>query len=160
MDSSAIKAARAMWDAARPLEAGRILFEAMPEDDRPSWAGAVLRFCCAYTPTVPAEVKAVLDLTGTRSAWHRGHLVFDALRRLTLRIEGNEMPADTMLRGIVGVAENVAKVTYNATFPDDPFDADSGWWIASNVYWIQQRIADEAFDDRAWSVLSGQSLGE
>jgi hypothetical protein len=160
MDASSIRAARALWDAGKSLEAGRVLFEAMPAEERPSWAGTILQFCCDHAPTVPAEVAAVLELTRKRSEWHRGHKVFDALRRLTLRIERNEVPADTMLRGIVGVAENVAKVTYNATSPADPFDADSGWWIVSNVYWILQRIADKAFSDGAWGVLSGEPVGQ
>jgi len=156
MDASSIRAARVLWDAGKSLEAGRVLFEALPAGDRPFWAGAILQFCCEYAATIPPEVAAVLQLTHKRSEWHHGHEIFDALRRLTLRIERNEMPADAMLSGIVALAECVAKVTYNAISPGDPFDTDSGWWIVSNVDWIRQHIADKAFGDRAWNLLSGE----
>jgi hypothetical protein len=159
VDASSFAAVRALWDAGKALQAGRILFEAMPEQERPVWAGDILRFCCNYSSTVPAEVAAVLDLTRCNSEWHRGHEVFDTLRRLTLRIERDQVAADTITRGIIGVAENVAKVVYNATSPGDPFDAESGWWIVSNVYWMHQHITDETFAERAWIAMSSRVGG-
>src|SRR5262245_46768010 len=48
-----------------------------------------------------------------------GHVAFRAVRRLTLQYEKGKSK-DEIYGGLLYLAENVAKVTYNATNPRDP----------------------------------------
>jgi hypothetical protein len=48
------------------------------------------------------------------------------------------------------LAENVAKVLYNATDPRDEFDEDSGWWIVSCLKDILDVLKDDEFSKVAW----------
>jgi len=57
------------------------------------------------------------------------------------------------------LAELVAKVTYNATNPDDEFDEDSGWWIAVCLKDILDSVSDSAFSEKMWQVLCNESEG-
>jgi hypothetical protein len=158
MASSSVVAARALWDAGKPLEAGRVLFEATPEPARVGWAAAVLAMCCEYLQPTPQEIATVVAIARDKSQWPRAHGAFEAVRRLTLRVERGDVQATDVLRGTLYVAENTAKVVYNASLPNDPFDADAGWWIVANVQWIAARVSDRAFRERVWRLLSDALL--
>jgi hypothetical protein len=55
---------------------------------------------------------------------------------------------------LLSLAELVAKVTYNAAEPPDPFDEDSGWWIAASIRgFVDHRWKDQEFSEAAWSAL-------
>jgi len=54
----------------------------------------------------------------------------------------------------VALAELVAKVTYNATSPDDDFDEDSGWWIGRLLKDVLEAAGDADFATTAWSLLA------
>ena len=54
---------------------------------------------------------------------------------------------------MLSLAELVAKVTYNATNPEDEFDEDSGWWIAVHMRWFIEHWGDALFTDAAWNAL-------
>jgi hypothetical protein len=47
-----------------------------------------------------------------------------------LSVEATPERFDRSLLHLLLLAEIAAKVMYNATQPDDPFDEDSGWWLA------------------------------
>jgi hypothetical protein len=114
--------------------------------------------CCEYLPATPPEVATVVALTRDESQWSRAHAAFDAVRRLTLRIEHGELAVTDVLCGTLFVAENTAKLAYNASLPADPFDQDVGWCVVANVHWIAERVPDGAFRERAWTLLSDASL--
>jgi hypothetical protein len=42
MDHTLLKKARDEWDAGRPLEAGRLIYEDLSPEERPGWAAAAL----------------------------------------------------------------------------------------------------------------------
>jgi hypothetical protein len=77
------------------------------------------------------------------------------VRRLTLQVAGT----DRLQESVLILAENVAKVAYNATQPIGPFDADTGWWLVPNLVSICTHVNDPALTARAWSLLSDGSRG-
>jgi hypothetical protein len=88
----------------------------------------VLAAAQTLDPDLP-EVEAVIAVAIDPMQRHRGNRVFGAARARSLR----EQP-QTGERGphaeILGLAELVAQVAYNASDPHDPFHENRGWYIA------------------------------
>jgi hypothetical protein len=147
-------AAKQLWDSGAALEAGRLLFETIPPLDRPQWAAGLLDLCCALLRSPPVEVLVVRTLATDPDRWSEGHSAFDAVRDLVLREEARVFGRNKILLEVLFVAENTARIIYNASAPPDPFDADSGWWLAENLRSLSNCIADEAFRAEAWRRLS------
>lgn len=124
-------AARSDWDWHEALEVGRAVYEALAVDDRPRWAGRLLRLCLRQLPNAPAEVVHVADLADDQWRWREGHEAFRSVRELTLRVGKRSRSEPSAL--VLYVAENVAKITYNASGGSAPFDHDAGWWLLMNV---------------------------
>lgn len=162
--------ALAHWQGREPLEAGRLLFEDLPNGARPAWAAQVLRLvlersglCREAThrasPTqwlrivAPqreqfphAKVEHVLMLAASPKDWHRAHDAFSAVRSHVLKLDqlerSNRLSSEQDLHlSVLSLAELVAKVTYNASDPLGPFDEDSGWCIVASL---------RAFIDHGW----------
>lgn len=87
-----------------------------------NFAVEALAACCQVADDVPLPIRQVVDVG--REAPRRAHAAFSAVRELTLESEAREERASPR-RNLLYVAENAAKVIYNATGPDDPFDLDS-----------------------------------
>jgi hypothetical protein len=85
-----------------------------------------LEICCSAVETSPHEVRAVAKVG--RSDWSRGHDAFDAVRILTLAAE-KIPPAHRADHLLLFVAENAARMIYNASGTKRPFDDDSGGWL-------------------------------
>lgn len=141
---------RGLWEAGRYLEAGRVVYEDLPRERRPVWAASMLAAVCRYAPSTP-EIDAVLEVARTPVRWHEGHDVFDAVRRRTLQMHGR----DRVYEAVLMLAENTAKVIYNATLPSAPFDADSGWWLVPNLMAVCALAQDPALTERAWTLIRG-----
>lgn len=87
-----------------------------------TFAIEALAACCDATNDVPSAVRRLVDVG--REAPHDAHAAFSAVRELTL---ASDASVDASPRAaLLEVAENAAKVIYNATAPTDPFDLDSG----------------------------------
>jgi hypothetical protein len=71
------------------------------------------------------------------------------VRRLTL--EQEKAGSEHKLHALLLLAENTAKVAYNASGAPAPFDADSGDWIAQNA---------KAFLDAAPHSAQAESIVE
>lgn len=87
-----------------------------------------LELCCSAVANPPQAVQAVARVG--RSDWGRGHDAFDAVRQLTLAmelIEPRPRPDPSYL--LLFVAENAARMIYNASGTKYPFDDDSGAWL-------------------------------
>lgn len=137
------------WKAGRSLEAGRLLYENIPVELRPAWAAEVLAIARSHVPPIP-EVEAVLEIASNPSRWPEARETFRAVRKLTLQAE------EPLYEGVLILAENVAKVTYNSSGHPPPFDHDSGWWIAQNLKYIIEQVNDPEFTADAWSTLSSE----
>jgi hypothetical protein len=79
-----------------------------------------LAACCTMVDAPPAVANVVQV---GRADPSRAHAAFDAVRELTLRADTRSDDSGRLL--LLSVAENAARVVYNSTNPDDPFDADS-----------------------------------
>jgi len=87
-----------------------------------------LELCCSAVEFVPSEVLAVAEVG--RSDWSRGHDAFKAVRGLILAAENIEpRPLADPNYVLLFVAENAARMIYNASGTKGGFDEDSGAWL-------------------------------
>jgi hypothetical protein len=154
MEAEILKSAEEAWRGGRPVEAGRVLYERLARKDRPAWALAVLDACYADQANIPREVEAVREIARDPSRWTEAHDAFSAVRRLVLRNEKRTAVPTDVADGLLYLAENVAKVTYNASGASAPFDHDAGWWVASCARWVVERSPDPELDARVWAALT------
>ena len=154
-DGALLEAARHDWDAGRLLQAGRLLYERLLPEQRPGWAAAALELVRSRFPPT-AAVDTVLALAGDTSRWHEGHAAFQAVRYLTLLAEREAKPAqpDPRYYSFLMLAENTAKVIYNASGSPAPFDRDSGWWVVCCLHSLVGLFDDPGFSSEAWEVVS------
>jgi hypothetical protein len=154
-----IREAQEHWNQGQLLETGKLLFEHIPRTCRPEWGAKVLETAYELIPSTP-EIKDVIEFASQPEKWDDGsqskrikaHNFFDAVRYLTLQHK-NKNP---LFEGILILAENVAKVTYNAYGYNAPFDHDAGWWIVSNTKFIIDQVNNSEFAELGWSLLSDE----
>src|ERR1043165_8295311 len=117
--------ARDCWTSGKALEAGQIIYEQIAVKERPFWAARLLRHCYKLAPGIWA-VEKVLETALKPSLWPTAREAFNATRTLTLK--NQRTPAKSIFYGFVlYLAENTAKVTFNATELPAPYDHDAGW---------------------------------
>jgi len=80
-----LKSARDLWQAGEVIEAGRAVFEAIPEDARPDWAVRILKAVIARTGVSSPAINRVIRVAANPSKWPAGHRAFRAARNETLR---------------------------------------------------------------------------
>ena len=141
------------WSSGESLEAGRLIYEELHNSERPLWAASILNLCRPLIQRVP-EIEAVYEIALNPSRWKEAHAAFQRVRQLTLQAERSKSK-DAVYVGILFVAENAAKVSYNASMEPAPFDHDAGWWLVSNLRHIADTISDPTFEEKAWAVVSG-----
>ena len=146
-----IEEAKPFWDSGQPLKAGEIIYEHIRQIHRPVWAKEVLELCIPLTGKIK-EVEEVLRIAKEPERWKEAHDAFSAVRKLTLKSE--RKVGDSIYARILYLAENVAKVIYNASGEPAPFDHDSGYWIVSNLRHIVDQNKDETFEKQAWHIVS------
>jgi hypothetical protein len=156
MRTETLKAAHELWQAGKELEAGRAVFEAIPEEARPGWAARILKAVVARTGLRSPAIDRIIWVAGDSRTWLQGHAAFQAARNETLRLDEipARSPAEELMLHQVVLAELVAKVTYNATNPEDGFNEDSGWWIGRCLRDVLEAAGDADFAASAWSLLT------
>ena len=153
---------RALWNSGRALDAGRLIFERLSNVQRPEWAARILDLVVTTGQIRSQLVQQVLDTAGNRNMWKDGHRIFSLVRAETLKVDelgrGRRLTNDEEFWGdVLSLMELVAKVTYNAAQPRDPFDNDSGWWIAVSLRGFVDNVwRGGDFSKAAWSILSGE----
>ena len=158
-DNSHVKQAAEYWIKGQPLEAGRLIFENLPNELRPKWAARILRLVLERSGVERSHFGRILDTADHPTQWANGHRCFDILRNSTLELlelqkKQGLTKEQVLLYALISLAELVAKVTYNAADPPDEFDEDSGWWIAACLRGFVDNIwPDERFAAAAWSAL-------
>ena len=125
---------------------------------RPKWVGRVLRTVLAAIGVRSVLFEHVLYIADHPWQWGRGHRAFDKLRNSLLWLEMQRdalglTEKQKLLVSLLDLAELVAKVTYNASGPPDPFDEDAGWRIAARLRGFVEWFDDEGFSEEAWSAL-------
>ena len=137
------------WEAGRALDAGRLLYERVPKQQRPGWAARVLDLVRDLAPKTP-EVEQILEIARDPARWPEAHPAFQTVRRLTLETK------DPLVESVLSLAEKVAKVTYNASGGSAPFEHDAGWRVASDLRVVITRAGEKGpkLKTEAWSILS------
>jgi hypothetical protein len=106
------------------------------------------------------QIDRLLKIADRPEEWHKAHQAFYSIRDQTLKWDEQAQHQLTDEQQVLGyvlvLAELIAKVTYNATDPDDEFNEDSGWAIASILRGLVDRLKDDGFAQAAWSALSNE----
>jgi hypothetical protein len=147
-----VEAIASLWSTGKPLQAGAVIYGAIPNAARPEWAADILELTCSQVPTVPAQVQAVIKIARDRKRWREAHAAFSAVRRLTLAEEKTHS-AGQVYECLLFVAQNTAKVVYNASGESAPFDEDSGDWLVRCLRDFADAIGSPEFDNQAWGLL-------
>lgn len=158
-DPTLLSEAMREWNAARPLEAGNLICEHLQPRERPGWAAGALELVCRRFSPV-AAVETVLRLAHDPSRWREGHAAFQAVRRLTLQVERcvTSEAIDPQQYAFLLLAENTAKVTYNASGAPCPFDLISGARVAAHLHRLADLANEPEFRQQAWEAISRGAL--
>ncbi|MFT3772891.1 MAG: hypothetical protein QM820_46490 [Minicystis sp.] len=77
-------------------------------------------------------------------SWPEAHRAFRDVRQVALQFERAGTPASDPTQQLLGVAENAAKVIYNATNLPAPFDAPAGLHLLVSVaHYVRLRGSPE-----------------
>jgi len=140
------------WSSGRAFEAGRILYEYLPNDQRPLWAARILAHCLQLIRSV-REIDTIYEIAMDKTRWKEAHEAFGALREFALNPERSRS-TDEIYAGVLDLAENTAKVAYNASGEAAPFDHNAGWRIISNLRHIVDKVNDIEFEVRVWETAT------
>jgi len=149
--SEPVALAKVAWAVGKDLDAGRLLYESLSNEQRPAWAANILRAVVARVDA-PASVAQILDVAEDSRRWSEGHDVFGAVRVLTLQQERAGRP-DERLAALLDLAEKAAKVVYNASGRPAPFDHNAGWRVAPSLRAAIRAVGDEELTTAAETAL-------
>jgi hypothetical protein len=157
-DSNGLEQAAEFWRGGQSLAAGRLIFENLPTEVRPKWASRILRLVIERSGVRFSPIEQVLRIADHAKGWRNARGAFSALRKATLDLERLQTRSkeQNLLLCHLYLAENVAKVIYNATDPPDEFDEDSGWWVVSCLKSVLDLLNDDQFSKVAWSVVCSE----
>jgi hypothetical protein len=135
-----------------------MIYGAIPNESRPSWAADILELAASQVPAVPKHVQAVAKIARNPKRWGEAHSAFSAVRWLTLAEEKTHA-GGTVYECMLFVAENAAKVIYNASGDPAPFDDDCGDWLVRCLRDLVDAIGSPEFENRAWFLLESWVQG-
>jgi hypothetical protein len=136
------------------IEIGRLIFEQIPNHLRPGWAGHILSRFDNFIKDVPKEIRELLSLINDQQNWKDAQKQFSKIRQFLLTHKSFQP------EGYLLLAENVAKVTYNASGQLCPFDSDSGWWIPNCALHATNYFKDPALEEDVKSAILFYSRNE
>ena len=128
------------------IEIGRQVFENIPNEIKPCWAGLVLSRFDNYLKDIPTPIRELFSIIDDKDKWKYAHEQFVKIRKFGL---DNQEYQPEYLR----LAELVAKVTYNASGEPAPFDSDSGHYIASFALKVAEHFDDNRLEVEVKSVI-------
>ena len=143
---------RVHWSAGRGYPVGEVVYALIPSPERPAWAGDILDLAISLFETVPPAVRVVAVAARKPEWWPQAHGAFSLVRRLTLA-EDKSHVGGAMYGAMLLVAENTAKVVYNASGEPAPFDADCGAALVSCLRHLTAVAGSPEFEQRAWGLL-------
>ena len=147
----------ALWRNEETNEAGRLMYQRVPDGDRPAWAARALRVVIDHSEVDATPFRRLLRATGHPRKWRKALAEYDKIDTETEDLY-EECAAglderQQVYAWILSLAELVVKVTHNATSPEEEFDEESGWWIAVHLRWFIEHWDDKAFSRMAWDTL-------
>jgi len=138
---------RELYGIKTNIEIGEQIFLSVPKELKPIWAGIILAKFNNYIKNIPEPVKRLYDIIEKPSEWKEAHHQFILIRRFLL--DNKHYPYETYLL----LAENIAKITYNASGGSAPFDCDSGNYLPSLTLKTADFFEDERLEDDLKSIL-------
>ena len=152
-----VETLRAMWEAGQTAPAARAIYDSLPIRRRAGWAADVLDLACSRLPSVPAPVRAVVEL-GRAGRLGAAHTAFSAVRHLTLSADRGGDSGTYV--AVLGIAEDAAKVMYNSSGVEEPvpegvkapFDEECGYALAGGLAHLARSSGSPDFDRAAWAV--------
>lgn len=129
------------------VKMGEQIFENLPNDIRPGWAGLILSRFDNYIKNVPTSVLDLYPLIDNKNRWLEAHEQFTKIR--VFGLENKHYKPQVYL----GLAELVAKVTFNASGQLAPFDSDSGHYITSLALKATEHFDDNRLEEEVKSAI-------
>ncbi len=153
---STVAQASGMWWAGDRVSAGRLLVESISKESRPVWASRLLDDLVTRSQVRHAALATLLYATARPDQWNKAHSIFSMIRSIGLALDRNQQKTgeQQLLARLLAFGELVAKVTYNATEPTDPFDTEAEWSIAPCYKSILDIVIGEDSTQLAWNQLS------
>jgi hypothetical protein len=150
--------AEVFWRAGLSHEAGELIFESLPPERRPKWASSVLKVVVDRCGINSPPIQTVLDIAEQPTKWVEARRVFQMLRDIGFTFDERKdlTREEELLNRVLCLAEIVCRVLYNATSPPNPFDANSGWWVAVCLKRVLDYLDDPVFSESAWRTLCSQ----
>lgn len=150
-------AAIEFWSKLDIYNASKNLFYSVPRAGRPKWAVSILRTVVGKLQLNVVAVNSLLDIGDNRAEWNMAKAIFKAIRYETLSIDASRNFAGKFKaeveHHVLLLAEEIAKLLYNATDPDDPFDDDVGEGVVTSTKAIVDMVADREFAFKMWKMV-------
>lgn len=151
-DPFSFDAMRAQWDSGDAMRVGWTTYEALSDQGRVQLAAELLATSCQLLPAVPPAIGRVLSIAQDGSRWREAHEAFRGVRALTLKHASRDRP-DRIYEAALYVAENAAKVIYNASHEPAPFDYDAGYWLVGCAHTLAMVSGEPELKDKFWAVV-------
>ncbi|MDI9868944.1 hypothetical protein [Flectobacillus roseus] len=135
------------YDIKTNIKIGQQIFENLPNDIRPSWAGLVLSRFDRYIKNIPNSISELYQIIDDKDRWKDAHEQFTKIR--VFGLENKNYEPEIYLR----LVELVAKVTYNASGQSAPFDSNSGHYIASLALKATEYFEGNRLEEEVKSAL-------
>jgi len=129
------------------IKIGEQIFDNLPNDIRPGWAGLILSRFDHYIKDIPTSILELYPIIDDKDRWKEAHEQFTKIR--VFGLENKNYEPKNYLR----LAELVAKVTYNASGQPAPFDSDSGHYIASLSLQATEHFEDNRIEEEVKSAI-------
>ena len=123
------------------------IFENIPNDIRPGWAGLVLSYFDSYIKDIPDSIKELFNIIDDENRWNEAYGQFCKIRQFLIDHK------DYKPQEYLHLAEIVAKVTYNAWEQKAPFEKNSGYYISSLALKATEGFVDKKLEEEVKSVL-------
>lgn len=148
--------ARWLWDVNRGYDAGLLIQSRIPLEVRPKWAADLLELIASRVGVTDPIIDRVIRLANDPTKWNIAHDVFSEVRDVSLKRHLGRLRAERvdLHSGLLTIAELVAKLSYNATLPDDEFDEDSAAWVVACARGFVEVLNDSFFSQDVWARVS------
>lgn len=129
------------------IKIGQQIFEDLPNDIRPGWAGFILSRFDHYVKDIPTSILELYPIIDSKDRWKEAYGQFSKIR--VFGLENINYKPENYLR----LSEFVAKVTYNASGQLAPFDSNSGHYIASLALKVTEHFDDDRLEEQVKSSI-------
>ena len=136
-----------LYEIKTDIQIGRQIFDNIPNEIKPGWAGLILSCFDNYLKSIPTPIFELYSIINNQDNWKKAHNQFNKIRQFLLDHKNYQPEAYLLL------AENVAKVTYNASNEPAPFDNDSGWWIPNCALHAASYFDDKRLEEEVKSCI-------